>query len=283
MKLTYIGTAAAEAIPGLFCECSFCEKARKLKGREYRRRSGAVINDDLMIDFSPDAYTGTLSLGIRLNELKYVIFTHSHADHFSLKELEYRRTPVYAVLPEDREKLKVFGNRNIEDGLKKYYGVYLPDQGFEFTFVPPYVPFQIGQYTVTPLSAHHCPPEDAYIYLIENNGTTLLYANDSGMLTEPTFEYLKGRKLDIVSLDCTLGHSLHETGHMGFKANLKVKKILEENGCIKEDTVFVSHHFSHNGLRADEPGEVDWTYDNFMEMAKPHGFIMSYDGLVIEK
>ena len=154
----------------------------------------------------------------------------------------------------------------------------LSPQGFEFSFVPPYVPFQIGPYTVTPLSVHHCPPEDAYIYLIEEGGVSLLYGNDTGMLLPAA-----GRKLDIVSLDCTLGHSPHETGHMGFKANLKVKRILEENGCVKDDTVFISHHFSHNGLRADEPGEVDWTYENFMEMAKPHGFIMSYDGLTVEK
>ena len=42
MKLTYIGTAAAEAVPALFCECLFCENARKRGGREFRRRSGAV-------------------------------------------------------------------------------------------------------------------------------------------------------------------------------------------------------------------------------------------------
>ena len=283
MKLTYIGTAAAEAIPGLFCECSFCENARKAGGRELRRRSGAVINDDLMIDFSPDAYTGTLSLGIRMSKLRYIIFTHSHADHFCTHELEYRRTPVFSVLPEEREKIKVYGNRNIEAGIKSAFGEDLSVQGFEFSFVPPYVPFQAGRYTITPLSVYHCPPEDAYVYLIECDGVSLLYGNDSGLFIPQTFEYLKGRKLDIVSLDCTLGHSPHETGHMGFNANLKVKKILEENGCVKDDTVFVSHHFSHNGLRADNPGEVDWTYENFMEMAAPHGFIMSYDGLVIEK
>ncbi|MBO4422717.1 MAG: hypothetical protein J5879_04720 [Clostridia bacterium] len=283
MKLTYIGTAAAEAIPGLFCECSFCEKARIKGGKELRRRSGAIVNDDLLIDFSPDTYTGTLSLGIRLNKLRYIIFTHSHADHFCVKELEYRRTPVFSVLPQDRGKIKVYGNRNIEAGIRQYFGEDLSSQGFEFSFVPPYVPFRIGPYTVTPLSVHHCPPEDAYIYLIEEGGVSLLYGNDTGMLLPAAFEYLKGRKLDIVSLDCTLGHSPHETGHMGFTANLKVKRILEENGCVKDDTVFISHHFSHNGLRADGPGEVDWTYENFMEMAKPHGFIMSYDGLTVEK
>ena len=62
--------------------------------------------------------------------------------------------------------------------------------------------------------------------------------------------------------------------------NEKVKRILEENGCVKDDTVFISHHFSHNGLRT--PDGL-WTYEYFTEMAREHGFIMSYDGLVVEK
>ena len=30
MKLTYLGTAAAEGLPALFCNCEFCQKAREL-------------------------------------------------------------------------------------------------------------------------------------------------------------------------------------------------------------------------------------------------------------
>ena len=29
MKLTYLGTAAAEGLPALFCNCEFCQKARE--------------------------------------------------------------------------------------------------------------------------------------------------------------------------------------------------------------------------------------------------------------
>ena len=77
MKLTYLGTAAAEAVPGLFCECSFCEHARKRGGKEIRRRSGAIIDDDLLIDFSADTNLAMLSLGKRLSNVKDLIFTHS--------------------------------------------------------------------------------------------------------------------------------------------------------------------------------------------------------------
>ena len=55
MKIKYYGTAAAEGIPGLFCSCEVCEKARKSGGKNIRTRSQTVINDDLMIDFSDNS------------------------------------------------------------------------------------------------------------------------------------------------------------------------------------------------------------------------------------
>ena len=45
MKLTYLGTAAAEGVPALFCRCDFCRYARKAGGREIRTRAGALLDD----------------------------------------------------------------------------------------------------------------------------------------------------------------------------------------------------------------------------------------------
>ena len=41
MKLTYLGTAAAEGIPALFCECEACRRARALGAAGIHTRSGA--------------------------------------------------------------------------------------------------------------------------------------------------------------------------------------------------------------------------------------------------
>ncbi|HBJ10614.1 MAG TPA: carbon-phosphorus lyase, partial [Ruminococcaceae bacterium] len=38
MKFQYLGTAAAEGFPGMFCSCDTCEKARKAGGRNIRTR-----------------------------------------------------------------------------------------------------------------------------------------------------------------------------------------------------------------------------------------------------
>ena len=54
MKIKYLGTAAAEAVPAPFCECEICERAREKGGRNIRTRSQAVIDDRILIDFCAD-------------------------------------------------------------------------------------------------------------------------------------------------------------------------------------------------------------------------------------
>ena len=43
MKLTYLGTAAAEGWPAAFCNCDGCRAARRLGGRNIRTRSQALV------------------------------------------------------------------------------------------------------------------------------------------------------------------------------------------------------------------------------------------------
>ena len=56
MKLTYLGTAASEGFPAVFCNCEFCQEARRLKGKNIRTRSQSLVNDDLLIDIPPDTF-----------------------------------------------------------------------------------------------------------------------------------------------------------------------------------------------------------------------------------
>ena len=82
MKLKYLGTAAAEGIPALFCECEVCKKSREKGGRNIRTRSQAIVDDTLLIDFPADTYMHALNNGIDLTYINHCIVTHAHADHF---------------------------------------------------------------------------------------------------------------------------------------------------------------------------------------------------------
>ena len=57
MQLTFLGTAAANAYPEAFCGCANCQQARTLGGPSLRKRSAALVNDDLLIDLGPDIHT----------------------------------------------------------------------------------------------------------------------------------------------------------------------------------------------------------------------------------
>ena len=68
-----MGTAAAEGFPAVFCRCKYCLEARRLGGKNIRTRSQSLVNDDLLIDFPPDAYSHFLSNGIEGDKIKYLL------------------------------------------------------------------------------------------------------------------------------------------------------------------------------------------------------------------
>ena len=64
MELLFMGTAAAEGAPALFCECEHCKFARKHGGREIRSRAGALLDGVLKLDFGPDSFRQMLDNNI---------------------------------------------------------------------------------------------------------------------------------------------------------------------------------------------------------------------------
>ena len=87
MKLKYLGTAAAEGVPAVFCNCAHCTYAREKGGREVRTRSGALVDGVIKIDFPPDAYMQMLLHGLDYSKLDHILITHTHSDHYSVSEL----------------------------------------------------------------------------------------------------------------------------------------------------------------------------------------------------
>ena len=78
MKITFLGTAAAEGFPAFFCNCEYCQTARAIKGKNIRTRHQTLINDDLLIDLPADTYLHALNNGLRFDKVKHLILTHAH-------------------------------------------------------------------------------------------------------------------------------------------------------------------------------------------------------------
>ena len=90
MQFQYLGTAAAEGWPAVFCRCKYCLEAQRLGGKNIRTRSQAIVNDDLLLDLPPDTYMHKLMNHLDLSRVKYLFVTHFHMDHFYPQELTVR-------------------------------------------------------------------------------------------------------------------------------------------------------------------------------------------------
>src|SRR2546426_964779 len=112
MELLLLGTAAAESWPAPFCVCAACEAARRLGARNVRTRSGALIDNQLKIDFGPDTVMQLQRHGRNLLNLKTLIFTHQHSDHFVPSELEWAMHP-FTLTPPPKNSIELCGNSEV--------------------------------------------------------------------------------------------------------------------------------------------------------------------------
>ena len=278
MKLMYLGTAAAEGVPAVFCQCSNCREAMRRGGKDIRFRSGALVNDHILIDFSPDLYAAKLRFQLDLGDVRSVLVTHAHMDHFNREDIGMF-IPPYAHV-DHPGTLTLYGSSFTEKVWNEYTGEQLlkePEVTKAVTFrtLAPFETLDVEELRVTALKAVHSCPESLF-YLLEQEGSTFLYANDTGVFPEETWDYLKAhvtRPLTVVSLDSTMGRLKNRyNGHMSFEQNIEVRERMLRDGIADEKTRFICHHFSHNGIIL---------YDELTKMMKPHGFDVAYDGLTV--
>lgn len=273
MRIKYLGTAASEGFPALFCNCEHCTKARQLGGKNTRTRSQALIDDELLVDFGPDTYMHALQYQINLTDIKNVLITHCHQDHFYIDDLLTRAVPFGNVT----DVMRIYGN----DMLSALYHHNVVTRGIngntdkvlDVVELKEYEEAQVGDYRVIPLIADHNPKEKCFIYIISKGEKTLLYANDTGYFFEEVWAFLKSFRFDLVSLDCNHIEMPIRNNHMSIPCCQEVKKRLEDMGCIYENTTCVLTHFSHNHGGIQEELE---------EMTKGMGFLIAYDGLEVE-
>ena len=276
MKIKYLGSGASEGFPAMFCTCDNCQRAKLAGGRNIRTRSQALINNDLLIDFSSDSYSHALQNGLCLDEVKYIFVTHSHLDHCAMVDLQMRGG---AYAHEMKEPLvTVFGNEGVQ---KHYESIYegmhpLIRVSYQFQSIKAYEKVQAGEYEIIPLPARHMPTETPFVYIIQYQGKKIFYCLDTGYPFEEVFDFLKqsGYCFDMVALDCTIvDNPCKETAtHMNGELCIRTIERLRENGNINEKTKLFVTHFSHNGNPLQERLE---------EMFKPYNIAVAYDGLEV--
>jgi phosphoribosyl 1,2-cyclic phosphate phosphodiesterase len=175
MTITFLRTAAANGFPEAFCKCRNCAQAGTLGGPSLRKRSAALINNDLLIDLGPDTMAASHMHGCSLNEVRYCLQTHPHADHLDLSHF-VSRSPAYGVV--GAPVLDFYASREtLERAAETFerdlasYSLLSPEAekhlNLKIHQIQPLAFFSVGPYSVIAFPANHAQGMGAMLYAIE--------------------------------------------------------------------------------------------------------------------
>lgn len=293
VKLTFLGTGAAEGNPSAYCGCPSCRAVRAAgpSSRDRRTRSSLRVGERTQIDFGPDGYAQSLRAGLDLRGLEHLLITHSHADHFDLAEIvskgmarDANPAPLSLYVSEG---LAAWLERNRQVLLEWLDVPALEDATLRERFpVRPLRPFTahaVGELEVEPVPAAHETlrgGEVAQSYLLGlPGGSRLLYACDTGWYGDRTWEYLRGRRVDLLILECTFGGRTDRPerphGHLDCRSYVRMLDEMARIGFIDSGTrLFATHLNPHQGL--DHEGLQAWFDSRGLSVR------VAYDGLEVE-
>lgn len=270
MRLFFMGTAAAEGYPGIFCNCENCQEARLLGGRNLRFRSALLVNDDLLIDFGPDLSASAQRFNLNLSQVKTALITHAHEDHFMLENFDMRRKSFTAHL--EIPTLQVFGPTEVREKLLAFSDDFDAMRVAAHT-VHAFDTWQHGGYTFTAYHANHAVGRlEALFYGIEDGTHAALYASDTGAFPEDTWAALAGKSFDVIIMEETMGFGSYSQ-HMSFETFLETAAKIREQGMLRPGGRLIAQHFSHS---------YNPTHEKIEEVLCPHGVEVAYDGLEVK-
>ena len=283
MKVLFMGTAADERIPAMYCNCETCQKALKLGGKSVMTRAQALIDNKLLIDFGGDTYAHFLAQNRTLWDIENILITHSHGDHltydslgarchwFTAERTKYPAIKMYAHQDVINKFRRVFTEEAGEGGMK------FISEFFKLIPVQEFVSFSVDEYLVTPLPAMHTKGEASVIYLIEKGNKAILYGTDTGFFDETIDNWLAENKkhIDLIAWDCTKGDKESPYwGHMSMSEGKTITNRFLEKGIIDDKTLLYYTHFSHG---------CGMVYDELQAVAKDkYAFNVAHDGLQVE-
>lgn len=264
MTIRLLGTGAADGIPALYSDSEVSRYAREHGGKDVRTRSAALVDGHLKLDLPPDTHAQLIRDRLDARDWSAILFTHSHADHFAVEELQYALIPFNQF---EYAGFAIFGNAEICRRIRHAY----PDWPFEIHETHSTVPFVHAEYTITPIHAYHKLEEDAHNFIIQDGQKTLLYGTDTGIWQERTWEFLKQYTLDGLVIECTDGFcGTDYDGHLDIQECISVVERLRSQGTVASHTAIFTTHHGHNGKA---------THAQLEDALQPVGIQVGFDGV----
>ena len=285
MNITFLGTAAAPSMPIPFCVCEVCTKARRVGGRNFRRRSSLIINDDLLVDVGPDIATASFQHRISLAGIGICLQTHPHEDHLDLEFLLARHADYGTEVTAD---FLLAGSDEILHAIdalvrqQSAYGSIFESEAqsalkLKILSLTPFEAYRIGNYRITGYPANHGNDQGFLLYSIAQGDQAVFYGTDTSVLSEEIWERLQQERTryDVVILDHTygIGFESRPADHLASKDVAAHADRFRACGLLKDTGVVYATHLSHEG---------NLEHDELDEYARGHGYRVAYDGLRLQ-
>jgi phosphoribosyl 1,2-cyclic phosphate phosphodiesterase len=243
-----------------------------------------MINHDLLIDMGPDTMSAFFLYGKSMTDIRYLLQTHSHSDHFDPQILaarspEYKgvnipRLQVYAsakTLAKMAEMVK--GEGYVDDFLLPMEQARMNLEVFPSE---PFESFRIGNYEAVAFPTDHDPRVESLLWAITEDNVTLFYGTDTDSFPEETWKgfHEKGLKFNIVSLDHTYGPGVDGGGHLNADRFVQQIERLKAERLLADHARILATHISHEG----NPPHAELS-----DYAARFGYEIAHDGLVIHE
>ena len=267
MRVFFLGTGAAEGFPALFSKTPINQEARRRGGKNLRLRSGILVDETIRVDLCPDALAQVHKYPqLDLSGIEQLLFTHTHDDHFAVRELQYLSQN---FAPDRQKALEIGGSQQALEKLCGEISHFFEEPPLRLRTLEPFIEVAVGHLWVTPLVANHKIDELCFNYLFRDSVSDkrLLYASDTGWYAPETWEFLEDIALDAAIIECGRGisQSTYE-GHLTLEQCIAFKEKL----ALKPSAPVYLTHICHTGLLLHE---------EMSELCAPHGISVAYDGL----
>ncbi len=294
MVFQFLGTSAGEEFPALWCSCETCSSARS-RGRNIRRNSCAVLFPLTGIDFGPGVFHQAQLCGVDLLCLENLFITHCHRDHLYPTHLFWRRMRPDQELPPVETAV---GPRFSPLGMLHVYGgsdlrTTLEEYAAESGLISPYCPegrdlYRLtmhevaygkqtaaqGGLTFVALEANHTDrTHNAVNYIFHCDGRNILYAIDTGLFLEHTYDIVRQYRYAFIVLDLTFGTSRGTSRHLNLAQFRQVRSRLLSDGLLEPNGIICASHIGPHFAPI---------HDEYAPLLKAEGITVAYDGLKLE-
>lgn len=279
MKITILGSGGF-GYPLVFCDCENCNSARKIGGKNIRKRASILINDEMIIDLTPDTTVAMNMYNKNMGKVNYLLQTHTHLDHFDINHFtaldfkyETKRTENLNLICSSLALKDISLKANQYDNMDLYNNEYLSRiklQPHELNYGESII---IKDYEIKAIHCKHHEQIGAQNYLIKQGNKTLLYATDTPMISEEALKELDCEKIDCVILDETFGTNNYSYGHLNLKKFVDYVNILKTNNLLSENFKVFATHITHDGNPC---------HNELEKLLNKYGCNASYDGMELE-